>query len=469
MNRPAPTPARRARPVVALAAALALTGSLGGCGLFSSSDEAAPAAVATAAPTHHPVEFNAYPVTLTHRYGETELSEPPGRIVTLGLHDQDTLISLGLRPVGIREWPGPDRPYSAFRWAPEDFTPDSPPVASPLDEIDFAAVAALDPDLITVVHSDVEEADYHHLTEIAPTLAQPPDVDDFLSSWQEETRLMGRAVGRPEQAEEVISSLEERIAAVRLDYPVLSDADVALVMYSADGTLRLVNPYDPRARLLGALGMRFPDSVVEAVGDEEFDVRTDLDVLAELDYLDVLVWLADPADDPADLADAAEAIVDDPDYADIGAVDRHASVWLSEPEAVSFASGLSLAYAAEADGPALAEALGAKAKTDKRGRSPGPLPGQDPAVDRENAANASASPTSTPTEEPTPSATPAASAEPSGTPTQTPSGEPSTRPGVFGGIFEPDDEPDDEPRDKPAEKRRPKSDRQKPASRHITG
>ena len=356
--------------MVALAAML--LASAGGCSPFRSSDSVAPAAVTSAAPVHHEVEDNAFPVSVAHRYGETLLAEPPDRIVTLGLHDQDTLISLDLRPVGIRDWPGTGRTYADMPWAPEDVRPGEPPVASPRETIDFDAVAALHPDLITAVHSDLSQADYEHLSEIAPTIAQPKDTPDFQSSWQEETRLMSRAVGRPRQAQTVIDDIEDTFASVREQFPVLADADVALVEYRANGSLRLINPYDPRARMLAALGMRFPDEVAQAVEDAEFDAGTDLAELAELPGLDAIVWLADPAAG-TDAAAAADDLRADPAYAELDAVRRGGSVFLSDSDAVSFTSGLSTAYAAERNGKALARALAAKAEADRDSVDPGAL------------------------------------------------------------------------------------------------
>jgi iron complex transport system substrate-binding protein len=446
-----------AAPQALVAAATVLVLVLGGvtaCGPFTSDDAAAPAAASSAQPTHHPVEDRAFPVTVEHRYGDTHLADPPARIVTLGVHDADTLVSLGVRPVGTRAWPTEGASYADLPWAPDDLAPGEPAVASPPGEIDFAAVAALQPDLITVLNSDVSEADYLHLTEIAPTIAQVPDTDTMLSSWQEETRLMGRAIGRPAEAETVIAGLEDDVAAVRDRFPVLKDADVALVTYDADRTLRLVNPYDPRGRLLAALGMRFPDAIAEAASADEFDVATDLDILAELeDDLDLVVWLPDATDDPAALAAAAEAMRADQDYADIDPVRNGASVFLEDPAALWFTSGPSLVHVAEVNAAALAEALGEKAAEDGTAVTPGPLPGQDPALDRDRAGR-----TPEPEASPTPSTTgtPAA-AEPTAEPTGTSSAEPAPGgiiPGLLGDID------DDAPA--PVQKRKPKRERDRP-------
>ena len=52
------------------------------------------------------VEDGAYPVSIDHKYGTTELTEKPERVVTVGLTDQDAVLALGTKPVGVTEWFG---------------------------------------------------------------------------------------------------------------------------------------------------------------------------------------------------------------------------------------------------------------------------------------------------------------------------------------------------------------------------
>ncbi len=368
--------ARAAAPAAgALAVLLAV---LTACSPFGGGDtEDVPMPAVTVEPASRTAEELAFPVTVSHRYGDTDLAEAPMRIVTLGRHDVDTVLSLGLRPVGIRDPFGAGTPYSEFPWAAGDLSPEDLPIVATPEEIDFAAIDALDPDLILAVDSDLDEADYRHLSEIAHTVAQPPDVPDFQASWQEETRLVATAVGLPRHGDEVIAAAEEEIRSARAKHPVFADADVALITYAADGTLRLVNPYEPRARFLAALGMRFPDEVSDKVGDEPFDAPIDTGDLDELGRLDTLVWLADPAAEPKDLLVARDNLETDPAYRDLRVVRKGGSVFLTDSAAVAFASSISLAHAADENARALADALEAKKKSDKDGIERGNLPGQD--------------------------------------------------------------------------------------------
>jgi iron complex transport system substrate-binding protein len=46
---------------------------------------------------------DAFPVTIEHKYGSTEITARPERIVTVGLTEQDALLALGI------PWPGARR------------------------------------------------------------------------------------------------------------------------------------------------------------------------------------------------------------------------------------------------------------------------------------------------------------------------------------------------------------------------
>lgn len=58
---------------------------------------------------------NGFPVTVTHKYGDTTIAKAPARVVTLGLSDHDPVLALGVKPVGAIDWFG-ERPYGKWPW-----------------------------------------------------------------------------------------------------------------------------------------------------------------------------------------------------------------------------------------------------------------------------------------------------------------------------------------------------------------
>jgi iron complex transport system substrate-binding protein len=47
-------------------------------------------------------------VTIEHQFGETTIEEEPQRVVSLGLQEHDTIFALGVEPVAVRYWYGPE-------------------------------------------------------------------------------------------------------------------------------------------------------------------------------------------------------------------------------------------------------------------------------------------------------------------------------------------------------------------------
>ena len=134
------------------------------------------------------------PRTIDHKYGSTEVSGAPERVVTVGFTDGDPMLALGVAPVAVREWFG-KQPQAIWPWA-RDKLGDAKPEVLPATELNFEQIAALEPDLIVGVSSGMSGEDYGTLSEIAPTLAQPEEFVDCGGPWQDQTRLIGRALAR---------------------------------------------------------------------------------------------------------------------------------------------------------------------------------------------------------------------------------------------------------------------------------
>ena len=148
-------------------------------------------------------ESAAFPATIEHKYGSTTIEEAPKRIVVAGLREQDSLLALGVVPVATTEWYG-KHPGAIFPWAEEALgDAPEPEVLSFIDGIQFEKIAAQRPDLILAVYSGITKKDYDTLSKLAPTVAQPPGQVDWGSSWQDEIMTVGRAIGKPKEAEKL--------------------------------------------------------------------------------------------------------------------------------------------------------------------------------------------------------------------------------------------------------------------------
>lgn len=294
----------------------------------------------------------AYPVTLAHKYGSTEIKSEPMRIVTVGLTDQDALLALGVAPVATTEWiegyagnVGP--------WATEELG--SAPVPGVLKDPgtgpDFEAIAKLRPDLILGLYSGLTEDQYKTLAKIAPTVAQPAGYNDFGIPWQELTKTVGLAVGKGAQAEALVTSVEDRFAQAAAANPQFKDK-TALMATVYEGQF-VFGSQDPRSRILTSLGFKLPADLDAVIGDQ-FGANISPERVDLLDR-DAIVWTV--ADVDADRGTMHGNKL----YADQKVVTEGREVYIQETsdygKAVSFVSVLSLPYVLDRLVPQLVAAV----------------------------------------------------------------------------------------------------------------
>ncbi len=279
---------------------------------------------------------DAYPVVLEHAFGTTEIPEEPERVVTVGFNDQDFVLALGITPVGTREYVGYD--YEARPWATEALDGEVLPTVGG-EEIDVEAVARLEPDLIVGIYSFMDEATYGLLSGIAPVVAQTDDYEVGGTPWQEQTLLTGRALGREEEAQELVDEVEAQFAAAREENPEFDGATLAVDYGLVDGHY-ILEEQDLRNRFFADLGFATPETTGE-VSMERLDLL-DQDVLVSGGY-------------------TREEISVDPLFTSLAVVQEDRTVYLGRFDSVAtaalgFGSPLSLPYLLDLLVPSLAQA-----------------------------------------------------------------------------------------------------------------
>lgn len=274
--------------------------------------------------------------TIEHKYGSTEVSGTPGRVVTVGTTDQDPVLALGVKPVGIGEWYG-EYPSATWPWAQDELGDVEPEVVS-TTEFNFEQIAALEPDLILGLSSGLTRQDYDTLSDIAPTVAQPKGYIDYGVPWQEQTRAIGRALGREERAKGLVTDLEARFDQAREEHPRFEGASGVIVGANQQGDSYFPAPYNPqdvRGRFMEALGFEQPAKLRELAGDAFF---TELSrERLELIDAEVLIWV--------DLGVGFDAVENDPLYRQLDAAQEGRDIFLTDEVlngALSFGTVLSL-------------------------------------------------------------------------------------------------------------------------------
>jgi iron complex transport system substrate-binding protein len=283
-TRPAPTRLVRYIPRVAVAAvaALALTACGGGSGDTGSESGSSGAQSAQSA---------AFPVTVEHKYGSTTIDEEPGKVVTLGLSDQDAVLALGIRPVGAVDW-FKEEPYGKWPWTKDKWGDTPPEIVGERDEYNIEKIAALEPDLVLAQYSGMKKEQYDTLSEFTKVVAQPKDHEDYQAPWQDMTRQIGKALGKEAGTEKLIDGIDARFQAVRDDHPEWKDRTVAVGEPYEPGRFSAFSPKDPKVIFLTEMGFTTSEAYRDALGKENV---ADLSV-ERLDVMeaDRTVWLGTP-------------------------------------------------------------------------------------------------------------------------------------------------------------------------------
>ncbi|MEL6407761.1 MAG: ABC transporter substrate-binding protein [Chloroflexota bacterium] len=233
-------------------------------------------------------DMNTFPIEIEHKFGTTIITEEPQRIVVLGYTEQDPYYALGVEPIAIRYWYG-DETDAIFPWADDEAGDAEPEILNmSFGALNYEAILALEPDLISAVDAGITEDEYEQLSLIAPTLAQYDTYVDFGMPWQETTQLIGMALGKADEAEALVNDLETRIETIRDENPQFVDKTVA-VAYNVGG-YGYYTGQDSRGRFFTDLGFVVPDELNDIAGDSFFATVSEerLDLLDQ----DLLVFLA---------------------------------------------------------------------------------------------------------------------------------------------------------------------------------
>ncbi|MFC3539963.1 iron-siderophore ABC transporter substrate-binding protein [Couchioplanes azureus] len=322
---------RAALPAVALVSALALTA----CGGANAESKSGGATGATGA-------SGAFPVSIEHKHGTAEIKAEPQRVVTLGLSDQDAVLALGVKPVGVVDW-FKEKPYGKWPWAQPLWGDTKPEIVGERDEYNLEKIAALKPDLIIAQYSGMKKEQHDKLSKLAPVVGQPKKFEDYQAPWQDMTRVIGKALGKEAKANELIDAVGKRFAEARKAHPEFAGKTAAVAEVYQAGTYSVFSPNDPKMMFLSELGFTVSPKFREAVGTKNVADFS----FERLDIVDVdrLMWLV-----PDDAA--AQQIKADKLYSKLKVAQEGRDVYLPYETppvgaAMAFNTVLSIPYAVD--------------------------------------------------------------------------------------------------------------------------
>ena len=185
------------------------------------------------APTSGTTETAQFPRAVEHFRGTTEIPAAPQRIVALDNSFADAVLLLESPLVGYVDYRDPGLP-DYLGSSRDQYAPDAVSVGT-VSNASLEKIAALQPDLI--LSAEVRDAkNYEQLSAIAPTLF----TQTTGPTWKDNIRLVGKALGKEDLAEQKITAYQDRAAAVgseingKANNPVIS-----VVRFAGEPTARL--------------------------------------------------------------------------------------------------------------------------------------------------------------------------------------------------------------------------------------
>lgn len=263
-------------------------------------------------------ESGAFPVTLKHAFGTTEITEAPTRIATVGWSDHDVLASFGVLPVGATKitWGGNE--HGSTDWfdeAVKEIDPDAQIVRyDDTDGIPVDEIAKLTPDLVLGVNSGLTKEDYQKLSKIAPTVAYPELA--WGTPWEVSVKMIGKAIGRPDQAGKLIDETNRLIDDAMAKHSEVKGKSVAWLSFSPTDTSKIdiYTSVDLRPQLLRRFGMEDAGIVKKNSKGDAFFFSVSAEKARDIDADVVIFYVTEDKE--------IEALKSDPLLGKIPAIER---------------------------------------------------------------------------------------------------------------------------------------------------
>uniref|UniRef100_A0AAU3GMQ3 Iron-siderophore ABC transporter substrate-binding protein n=1 Tax=Streptomyces sp. NBC_01401 TaxID=2903854 RepID=A0AAU3GMQ3_9ACTN len=256
------------RPAAALSAVTLGVALLAGCGSDSqdAASDKAPAA-----------SSGAFPVTVEHAFGSTKITKAPERVVSVGYTDDQAVLALGIKPVGmVDQYPNPAGKSpdinTQWPWAKEKWGDTRPEVVMSNGDSgpNYEKIAALRPDLIVAVYSEIDKAAYDKLSKIAPTVGRTKGEKELFSApWQDNAVHIAKALGKEDEGAALVKGIQGKLDAAREAHPEFADQTAVPLSWYEDSVAPFTTT-DVRGRLVTGIGFKGATKIDEIAGDKFF-------------------------------------------------------------------------------------------------------------------------------------------------------------------------------------------------------
>ncbi|MYX00804.1 MULTISPECIES: iron-siderophore ABC transporter substrate-binding protein [unclassified Streptomyces] len=259
------------RLAAAVSAATLGLGLLAGCGNDSADGKKNDDTLAAAE--------GAFPVTVEHAFGSTEVKKAPQRVVTVGYTDDQAVLAFGIKPVGmVDQYPNPAGQTpdinTQWPWVKDKWGDTRPEVVMKNGDAgpNFEKIASLRPDLIIAVYSEVDEAAYEKLSRIAPTVGRTKGEKELFSApWQDNAAHIAKALGKEKEGAELIKGIQTQLDAAKKANPGFGGQKAVALSWYKD-SISAFTSTDVRGRLVTGTGFTYQNEI-DKIADGGFSVE----------------------------------------------------------------------------------------------------------------------------------------------------------------------------------------------------
>ena len=289
-----------------------------------------------------------FPVTVVGKEGTATIPALPQRVVTLGFErDAETALALGVTPIAMSE--NSIYPNLIAPWTEAKLAGSKPELLNTSEGFPFEKIVGLRPDVILATDSTTLADNYARLAQIAPTVSYIQGVEG--DTWQQRTDLIGKVLGRSEQAQTVITETENKIKKVAQDNPTFAGKTVSFSVVASQEVYTVLGA-DNSGKFLKQLGLTISPKVTAL--PESANPGRAVVSLENLDVLDADVMIV------TYLSSTDQTFLESsPLFQQLNAVKNGAYIPLDfmVSVAMAYTSPLSIPYALEGMAPAVAKAL----------------------------------------------------------------------------------------------------------------
>ncbi|MFC8225243.1 iron-siderophore ABC transporter substrate-binding protein [Streptomyces sp. NPDC057287] len=220
-------------------------------------------------------EAGAFPVTVEHAFGSTKITKTPERVVTVGYTDDQAVLALGTKPVGmVDQYPNPAGTSpdinTQWPWVKDKWGDAKPEVIMSNGDTgpNYEKIAALRPDLIIAVYSEVDQAAYDKLSKIAPTVGRTKAEKELFSApWQDNAVHIAKALGKEDEGTALVKGIQDKLDTAREAHPEFADQTAVPLSWYEDKVAPFTTT-DVRGRLVTGIGFKGNTKIDEIAGDK---------------------------------------------------------------------------------------------------------------------------------------------------------------------------------------------------------